>query len=104
MTDVLYRWPAAAKLGRRVPKEKFYAAGAVSGTVRERFVSEVSQISWAYKLADSTINLPGTEEVPEIQVFQIAAKGEDVSESVLTAIDKSIPFPIIFEISRDRTS
>lgn len=104
MTDVLYRWPAAAKFGRRVPKEKFYAAGSVSGTVRERFVAEVQQINWAFKLAESTINLPATDAVPEIQIFQIEAKGEDVSESVLAAIDKSIPFPIVFEISRGEHS
>ena len=70
--------------------------------VRERFVSEVQEINWAYKLAASTINLPATDAVPEIQIFQILAKGEDVSEPVLAAIDKSIPFPIIFEISRSR--
>ena len=35
MTDVLYRWPEAAKFGRRVPKEKFYEHGTVSTAVRE---------------------------------------------------------------------
>ncbi|MEI2827119.1 MAG: hypothetical protein V9F04_12480 [Dermatophilaceae bacterium] len=37
MTDILYRWPEAAKFGRRVPKEKFYEHGAVS-TARSREV------------------------------------------------------------------
>lgn len=97
---MLYRWPAAAKFGSRVPKEKFYSHGTVSAAVREKFVVEVQRITWAYKLAESTINLVGSSAVPEIQVFDIDAKGDDVSESVLTAIDKAIPFPIIFEISR----
>ena len=57
-----------------------------------------------YKLAETTINLAGSDGVPEIQVFQIDAKGNDVSELVLTAIDKAIPFPIIFEIIRDEGS
>ena len=104
MTDVLYRWPAAAKFGRRVPKEKLYAAGSISSAARERFVTEVQQINWAYKLAENTINLPATDAVPEIQIFQIEAKGEDVSEPVLAAIDKSIQFPIVFEISRGENS
>ena len=43
--------------------------------VREKFVAEVQRITWAYKLAENTINLPGTSAVPEIQVFQIDAKG-----------------------------
>ena len=68
--------------------------------MREKFVAEVQRITWAYKLAETTINLPGTTAVPEIQVFQIDAKGDDVSESVLAAIDKAVKTPIIFEITR----
>ena len=102
MTDILYRWPEAAKFGRRVPKEKFYEHGTVSTAVREKFIDEVQRITWAYKLAEATINLPGTSAVPEIQVFTIDAKTDDVSEGVLGAIDKAIPFPIIFEIARQR--
>ena len=100
MTDILYRWPEAAKFGRRVPKEKFYEHGAVSTNVREKFITEVQRITWAYKLAESTINLPATPAVPEVQVFTIDAKTDDVGEAVLTTIDKAIPFPIIFEITR----
>ncbi|MFT8396009.1 DUF4391 domain-containing protein [Propionibacterium sp.] len=102
MTDILYRWPEAAKFGRRVPKEKFYEHGTVSTAVREKFINEVQRITWAYKLAEATINLPGTLTVPEVQVFTIDAKTDDVSETVLGAIDKAIPFPIIFEIVRRR--
>lgn len=100
MTDILYRWPEAAKLGRRVAKEKIYEHGTLSTAVREKFIDEVQRITWAYKLAKATINLPGTSAVPEIQVFTIDAKTDDVSEAVLSAIDKAIPFPIIFEIAR----
>lgn len=102
MTDILYRWPEGAKFGRRVPKEKFYSRGTVSTAVREKFITEVQRITWAYKLAATTINLPGTPAVPEIQVFTVDAKTDDVSEAVLGAIDKAIPFPIIFEITRHR--
>lgn len=102
MTDILYRWPEAAKFGRRVPKDKFYEHGTVSTAVREKFINEVQRITWAYKLAETTINLPGTSAVPEIQVFTIDAKTDYVSEGVLGAIDKAIPFPIIFEIARHR--
>lgn len=101
MTDVLYRWPTAAKFGRPVPKTKFYEHGAVAAALRERFVAEVQRITWAYKLAESTINLTGNADVPEIQVFQIHAKGDDVREPVTAAIDKAVQTPIIFEIIRD---
>src|SRR5690554_1114355 len=100
MADLLYKWPVAAKFGSRVPKEKFYEYGNVSGAVREKFVSEVQRITWAYKLAESTINLPGSRSVPEIQVFHIDTKAGNVADQVLSAIDMAVQYPIIFEIMR----
>lgn len=100
MTSLLYRWPQAAQFGRVIPKTKFYEHTNLGSTVKDCFVSDVRRITWAYKLADSTINLPGTGEVSEIQVFEVEAKEEDVAESVLAAIDKAVRTPIIFEISR----
>jgi hypothetical protein len=100
MTALLYRWPKAAEFGRVVPKTKFYEHTSLGSTVKDRFVSDVRRITWAYKLAESTINLPGSSEVPEIQVFEIEAKEEGVAEGVLAAIDKAVRTPIIFEISR----
>lgn len=100
MTDLLYQWPAAAKFGSRVPKGKFYERGTVAAAVREMFVTEVHRITWIYKLAEGTINLPGSAAVPEVQVFQIDTNCSDVSEPVLNAIDKAIQYPVIFEITR----
>lgn len=100
MTDpVLYRWPAYAAFGRAVPKTKFYEHGNVRTALRDKFVDDVQRITWAYKLADDTIRLRGTATVPEIQVFTIDTKGADVSDEVLAAIDKSVHFPIIFEVA-----
>lgn len=100
MADLLYKWPAAAKFGSRVPKEKIYEYGNLSTAVREKFVSEVHRITWAYKLAETTINLSGSHKVPEIQVFQVDSKTGDVANQVLAAVDKTIQYPIIFEITR----
>jgi len=94
----LFRWPTAARFGRVVPKTKFYEHASASTALRERFVTDVQRITWAYKLADETIHLRGDATVPEIQVFTIDAKGDDVGDSVLTAIDKAVLFPIIFEV------
>ena len=104
MTDLLYQWPSAAHFGRRVPKEKFYEHASVNTALREKFISEVDRVLWTYDLAQATINLAGTDKVPDIAIFQIDAKGSEVSESVLSTIDKSIPRPIIFEVNRDVAS
>lgn len=100
MTARLYRWPPAAKFGRAVPKAKFYEHATVGSAIKDKFVSDVRRITWAYKLAESTINLPGSAEVPEIQVFEIEAKADDVADGVLATIDKAVRTPIVFEISR----
>lgn len=100
MTDpVLYRWPANAAFGGSVPKTKFYEHGNVRTALREKFVDDIQRITWAYKLADDTIRLRGTTAVPEIQVFKIETKGADVSDEVLAVIDKTVHFPIVFEIA-----
>jgi len=101
MTSLLYRWPKSAEFGRVVPKARFYEHAALGAKVKDRFVSDVRRITWAYKLAESTINLPSSGEVPEIQVFEIEAKGDDVAEVVLAALDKAVRTPIIFEISHE---
>lgn len=97
----LYRWPPAARFGRVVPKTRIHEYGRVSSKVRKRLVAEVERISWEYKLADETVHLRGDATVSEIQVFVVDARAEDVSDEVLTAIDRAVPFPIIFEITRE---
>lgn len=104
MTAPLYRWPSPAQFRRTVPKTKFYEHASVGSTIKDRFVSDVRRITWAYKLAESTTNLPGGVEVPEIQVFEIEAKQDDVADGVLAAIDKAVRTPIIFEVSRGDSS
>jgi Domain of unknown function (DUF4391) len=83
-----------------VPKTKFYEHGQVTSSLRERFVAEVHRITWAYKLAEETVRLLGSTSIPEIQVFEVEAKGGNVSDHVLGAIDKAVKTPIIFEVYR----
>ncbi|RRD06563.1 DUF4391 domain-containing protein [Arachnia propionica] len=102
MVELLHQWPAAARVGTRVAKEKIQTHGPGGTSMRQRLVTEVERITWAYKLAEVTVNLEGSPEVPEIQVFVVEAKGEDVSDEVLAAMDKAVKFPIVFEVVRHR--
>lgn len=101
---VLFRWPEAAAVGRVIPKERLYAEAGVTKSVRQRFIDEIQRVRWAYKLSEESLRLRGRDSVVEIQVFEIDLKGSDVSESVLTSIDKSVPSPIIFELHRTSTA
>ena len=101
MTQALYTFPPQARVGRVVPKSKLYEHGPVSSGLRERFVTQVEQITWQYKLAPETINLPARPVVPEIEVFHIALKGDTLDNEVLRAIDRAIPLPLLYLMQSD---
>lgn len=94
----LYAWPKQAAFGRVVPKSKIYEHASVSAALKERFVQQVEQVNWAYKLAPETVNLPATPAVTEIHVLRLGLKGASLDQEVLKAIDRAIPFPLIFEL------
>lgn len=99
MSRALFVYPKQAEFNRVLPKNKIYEHARPSRSVRERFVAEVDQIVWKYKLAPETVNLPARPGVPEIQIFSVTLRTAELSESVLRTIDKAIPFPILFELS-----
>jgi hypothetical protein len=101
MTAVLFDYPKKAAFGRVLPKNKVYEHGSVSSTVKQLFVRQVEQIVWQHKLAPETVNLKASKAVPEIQIFSITLKGDELKPEVLRCIDLAIPFPIIFELRFD---
>jgi len=94
----LYQYPPQTALKRVIPKTRIYDGANASTALRDRFVREVDQITWAHKLAPETLNLPATPSVPEIQVFRVTLKGDALHDDVLRAIDRAIPFPLMFEL------
>ncbi|WP_138379481.1 DUF4391 domain-containing protein [Luteithermobacter gelatinilyticus] len=98
-SEILYDWPRASAFGRVIPKSKIYEHASANTALKDLFVREVDQIVWSHKLAPETINLTATKQVAEIQVFCITARTATLDEKVLRAIDKAIPFPLIFEIA-----
>lgn len=98
----LFSFPAQARVARVVPKSKIYQHGPVTSALRDKFVGQVEQITWAYKLAPETINLPARGSVAEIQVFDITQKTAELDEDVLRAIDRAIPLQIIFQLHHEQ--
>lgn len=98
MTSVLYDYPQSAAFGRVLPKNKIYEHGSPSTAVKKLFVRQVEQIVWQFKLAPETINLKASKSVPEIQIFSIALKRDELKPEVLRCIELAIPFAILFEL------
>ena len=97
----MFAYPKQAEFNRVVPKTKIYAHAKPSKRVKELFVAQVGEILWKYKLSPETINLPPRKGINEIQVFEIALRTPQLDQAVLQAIDKAIPFPLIFQLTYD---
>lgn len=100
MTGGLFEYPQKAAFGRALPKSKVFAFGKVTRRLRDAFATEIEKLTWQFKLAPETINVPAAPNVNEIQVFTIELKSgiDDVTEDILRCIDNAIGFPIIFEV------
>jgi hypothetical protein len=100
MADLI-QWPDTAKVDRTIPKERLYAETSAGAALKQRFVDEVQRVSWAYKLGEESLRLAPGKTVIEIQVFIVDLKGSSLDNSVLAAIDKTIPSHILFELRRE---
>lgn len=97
----IYQYPQKAYVNRPIPKAKFYENANITKAVKDAFISQIQQITWAYKLSPETINLSSTKGLLEIQVFNIQLKAPELDEKVLLSIDKAIAHPIIFQLYFD---
>lgn len=88
--------PDRALLNRRIPKAKFYKQIEVDSKLERKFIDEIDNIIWKYKLSQETTNLKPTKKVEEIQVFEISLKEKYISKEVLENIDRVIPYPILY--------
>ena len=97
-TSILYQFPVSAKFESVISKNKIYEHTRPSTRTKSLFINEVEKIIWSYKLSSTTINLPSSHDVKEIQIITILLKTESFSQDILYTIDKAIPSPILFEL------
>lgn len=93
--------PEQAYLHKFIPKNKFFEKAVVSAKLKKDFTDKIQKITWKYKLAERTIGIPPTNNVEEIQIFEIQLKTQDIPKNILRIIDKSIPYPILYVFKHD---
>ncbi|WP_219017956.1 DUF4391 domain-containing protein [Shewanella algae] len=88
------------KQGQKIPKETIYQQASPTHAVKQLFVSQVEHITWRYKLSAETLNVAASEQVLEIQVFDIKLKAncDALDRQVLETLDKAIPSNIFYRI------
>lgn len=93
----LANFPEFARVNRVIPKEKFY--DQIDYATKMLFQHEIARITWQYKLAPDTVNLPA-KTWPELEVIQIELKNHEIPMKILKVIDSAIPYPILFIVTK----
>ena len=93
--------PASAAFNRRIPKQKFYEELPLTPALRRVFVGQINAIWWRSKIAPATANLAPGRTVAELEVFELQLAQPSLDAGVLRAIDKRIPYPIVYLLTCD---
>lgn len=88
--------PVSAIVDKNIPKNNFYDSKYTNVKIKREFIDIIKKITWKYKLSDSTLGIQRTEQVEEIQIFEIELKEKVIPKRVLQIIDTSIPYPILY--------
>ncbi|MCX7027925.1 MAG: DUF4391 domain-containing protein [Spirochaetes bacterium] len=91
--------PRSTEVNRRVAKEKLYANGDLSPSIRAMMKDQIESITWQNKLADGTLGVAAGDVVKEIQVFEVALRQKALDKRILPTIAKAIPYKILFVAS-----
>ena len=99
--DNILHYPQSTIVSRVVPKTMFYKFMEVNPRMKSRFVNDVVNITWLYKLSAGTLNVTNSEEMKEIEVFVVALKQPDCPTDLFTFIDIHMPHHIVFVLVHD---
>ena len=93
--------PEKTELNKKIPKQALYENMNVPNQIKKSIVEQIKAIYWRNKISSDTINLAEGEAVTEIQIFEIKLNGDRLDETVLSFIDKQIPYHIIFALEHE---
>lgn len=92
----MFDLPESCNVNKFIPKNTFYEHIAISSKLKDQFVNKVEKITWLYKLAESTINARKTDNVEEIEIFEIILRLNEIPYDIIKTISKSIPYKLLF--------
>ncbi len=94
----MFNLPKECYVNKFLPKKIFYEKVGVSSSTKEEFVNLVDRITWLYKLSPDTIRIPKTDNIEEIQIFQIDVKEKRIPLAIIKTITKGVQYKILFLI------
>ena len=96
MRENLLQYPETTLFGKTVAKKLFYDQIDVSAKMKQRFVNDLEEIVWLYKLAPTTLNVQKGEKISEIEIMLCPLKDVECPVDVFKFISQKIPHHIVF--------
>lgn len=81
---------------RQIAKKRFLQELSLGSPARRSLDDDVHAIYWTASLKEASLHLPPGKEVTEIEVFTLALRQPRIDEALLTAIDRVIPYHILY--------
>ena len=94
----MIKLPESCEVNKFIPKKTFYEKVNISSSAKQEFIDKLEKIYWKYKLSEDTINITKTDDVEEIEIFELVLKEKCDIKSLIKVITKEIPYVILFII------
>ncbi len=94
--------PDRCKVNKFIPKKTFYEKIGVSTSIKDDFITNIDKITWLYKLSEDTLGISKSQDVEEIQIFEIILKEKILPKNIIKIISKAIPYKILFVLKYDK--
>ncbi len=95
---MMFNLPKECSVNKFIPKKTFYEKVNISKVIQQEFVDKVEKIIWKYKISEGNINVSKTENVEEIEIFELILKEKYEGKNIIKVITKEISYPILFFI------
>ena len=95
---MMFNLPKECSVNKFIPKKTFYEKVNISKVIQQEFIDKVEKIIWKYKISEENINVSKTENVEEIEIFELVLKEKYEGKNIIRVITKEISYPILFFI------
>ena len=94
----MFDLPKACAVNKFIPKSLFYKKVTMATSVKKEFTDLIEKVTWLYKIAPDTLGVNKTDNIEELEIFEIQLKQKQLPKNVIRVITKAIPYPILFVI------
>ena len=78
--------PLKCEVNRVISKTTFYERLSLSSFIKQDFVDKIEKILWKYKISQDNLNIAKTDEVEEIEIFELVLKEKCDVKNIIKVI------------------